>query len=170
VTTPPETDPVAPASAEPGASAPERRPRLDRRYLTGCAAGLLLGGALGLPGAYALLRIDAHVAGPCAPGPSPEALATQLAAGLRALAEREPARALDIFRQMERATPGDPKVHNNLCVALNELGRYSEAVSSCKEAIALDPGFTLAKNNLAWARAQRDRTAPPGVPAVQTGR
>src|SRR5689334_2312584 len=70
VTTPLETDPQAPASAEPGTSAAERRPLLDRRYLTGCAAGLLLGGALGVPGAYALLRIDAHVAGPYAPGPT----------------------------------------------------------------------------------------------------
>ena len=83
-----------------------------------------------------------------------------LAAGLRALTQKDPERALEMFREMERLTPGDATVHNNICAALNDLGRYTEAVASCKDALDLDPGYALAKNNLAWARAQRDKAAP----------
>lgn len=157
VTTP--TNPVDPDPAPPApASAPARPRQLDPRYISGCVAGLLLGGALGLPGAYALLRLGAE-ARPCAQGPSREERDAMHAAGLRALAQKEPARALEIFHEMERMTPGDAAVHNNICVALNDLGRYTEAVASCKDALDLDPGYALAKNNLAWARAQRDRTS-----------
>ena len=157
MTTPHDTVDADPASPAP---APPERPRqLDRRYLSGCVAGLLLGGALGVPGAYALLRMGAE-AQPRARGPSHEERDAMHAAGLRALAQKNPARALEIFHQMERVTPGDASVHNNICVALNDLGRYTEAVASCKDALDLDPDYALAQNNLAWARSQRDRTSP----------
>lgn len=163
VTVPPNTPEASPASPA-AAVAPEPPRQLDRRYISGCIAGLLLGGALGVPGAYALLRASAE-ARPCAAGPSSEEQARKLAAGLRALAQREPARALEIFSELRRATPGDAVVHNNICVALNELGRYREAEAACKDALALDPGYALARNNLAWAQTQRDK---PGVRATSS--
>jgi len=165
MSTPPNTLEPDPASPAP-ASAPEPQRPLDRRYLAGCVAGLLLGGALGVPSAYALLRAGGE-GQLCTEGPSREERDAKLASGLRALSEKNPARALEVFREMERATPGDATVHNNICVALNDLGRYVEAVDSCKDALDLDPSYALAKNNLAWARAQRDRASPRSAPAAR---
>ena len=162
MSTPPDTPETDFAPPEPP-PAPERARSLDRRYLAGCVAGLLIGGALGVPSAYALLRVSGE-ARTCTEGPSREQRDAQLAAGLRALSQKDAARALEIFRQMERATPADATVHNNICVALNDLGRYAEAVDSCTSALDLAPGYALAKNNLAWARAQRDRAAPRAAP------
>jgi tetratricopeptide (TPR) repeat protein len=154
------SEPIEAGTPSPGPAPTSERPRqLDRRFLSGCVAGLLLGGALGVPSAYALLRAG-EVAPPCSRGAGREQRDAMLAAGLRALSQKHPDRALEIFRQMEKLTPGDAVVHNNICVALNDLGRYTEAVASCKDALDLDPGYALAKNNLAWARAQRDRSSP----------
>jgi tetratricopeptide (TPR) repeat protein len=164
VTTPNAGLDAKPAS-HPPTSPPARPRRLDRRYLGGCVTGLLLGGALGVPGAYALLRF-AGEARPCAEGPSREERDAMLALGLRALSQKDATRALEIFRQMASVTPGDAAIHNNICVALNELGRYEEAVASCKDALDLAPGYVLAKSNLAWARAQRDRS--PSTPGAAT--
>jgi hypothetical protein len=35
------------------------------------------------------------------------------------------------------------------------LHRYDEAVGACKLALQLKPDFALARNNLAWAKAER---------------
>lgn len=132
--------------------------RVDRRYLVGCVAGVLLGGALAVPAAYALLRASpARDNGAVGRG---ESLSTLMSAGLDALARKDDARALELFRRATQAFPKNAPAHNNVCVALNELGRYEEAVPACEAALALQPGFRLAATNLAWARARIAETVP----------
>jgi tetratricopeptide (TPR) repeat protein len=144
--------PDAPEAAPPTPLAGVRQ--ADRRFLAGCVSGLLIGAALAVPGAYALLRVGGARAQSGTQALNANSLATSLTAGLSALARKDAAGALDIFRATERAFPPNAKVQNNICVSLNELGRYAEAVTACQMALTLDPGFTLARNNLQWARTQ----------------
>lgn len=60
-----------------------------------------------------------------------------------------------------RALQYNPKsaiAYNNLCSAYNALEKWDEAASACREALKLDPGFQLAKNNLNWSEQQKSRT------------
>jgi tetratricopeptide (TPR) repeat protein len=44
--------------------------------------------------------------------------------------------------------PKNATTYNNIGAAYNELGKFAEAKNYCEQAIAIDPSFTLAKNNL----------------------
>jgi Tfp pilus assembly protein PilF len=44
---------------------------------------------------------------------------------------------------------------NNLCVANTLQRSYDLAIRACQNAIALQPNFQLAKNNLAWALSEK---------------
>jgi Tfp pilus assembly protein PilF len=48
---------------------------------------------------------------------------------------------------------------NNLCVANTLQRSYDLAIRACQNAIALEPNFQLAKNNLAWALSEKSKTA-----------
>jgi tetratricopeptide (TPR) repeat protein len=45
---------------------------------------------------------------------------------------------------------------NNICSALNMLGRYDSAIEACQSALHIDPDFELARGNLNWARSSKD--------------
>ena len=47
--------------------------------------------------------------------------------------------------------------YNNICSAHIMLGEYDEAISACESALALDPGFERAANNLAWAKREKEK-------------
>ena len=193
--TPLHDEPTLPdPTGVPSSPSPLDGPRpADRRFLAGCVTGLLVGVALAVPVAYALVRVDgppaqaaspaeatstsqvaslqasapssstraaSPTAGSATPG-SAEQLATMLSAGLGALAEKNPTRALELFQAAERAFPQNARVQNNLCVALNELGRFAEAVGHCKRALTLEPALTLAQRNLHWAEAQLAKASSP---------
>ena len=194
---PVQNEPRLPAPVIPSPSLPplEAARPADRRYLAGCVTGLLLGVALAVPGAYALVRVDgfktpigaqtrgAAIRAPSAPAPAhedvaaaagaatpsgaatrnDEVLATLLSVGLGALAEKNPTRALELFQAAERVFPRNARVHNDICVALNELQRYAEAVAHCKLAVTLEPELTLAANNLQWAEDQLRKASPPSA-------
>jgi hypothetical protein len=173
-----EEEPQIPGAALPPSSPPEGTYRADRRYLVGCVTGFLLGVALAVPGAYALLRAgapassastrassaDTSASNAGAPA-NDEALATLLSVGLGALADNDPARALQIFQGTAQAFPASARVHNNICVTFNELSRYAEAVRHCELAITLDPALTLAQRNLQWAQDQLQRTSSASAAA-----
>ena len=75
--------------------------------------------------------------------------------GLRLLREGRPQEALASLREAARTSPGNAIVLNNLCVAEIQVGEFGVAVRDCERAVAMDPDFELARNNLAWARAER---------------
>lgn len=51
-------------------------------------------------------------------------------------------------------SPALSQAHNNLGLALCELGRYVEAERALERAVTLTPDFTLAQNNLRWVRSR----------------
>lgn len=44
--------------------------------------------------------------------------------------------------------PTDSVVHNNMGFALRNQGRYEEAVTCCKKALAIDPNYASAYYNM----------------------
>jgi protein O-mannosyl-transferase len=56
--------------------------------------------------------------------------------------------------------PDYAAAYNNIGSAYNILGNYKEAVTALEKALAIEPGFTLAANNLAQAKTNL---------AIQTG-
>jgi Flp pilus assembly protein TadD len=62
----------------------------------------------------------------------------------------------DCIRSSERALQVRPtyaEAYNNICAALNALGKYASAADACEHAVALRPDYALARNNLAIAKA-----------------
>lgn len=53
--------------------------------------------------------------------------------------------------------------------ALIMLGRYDEAISSYENALAMNPGWVEAEENLAIAKARKEKLAPPEDDAGGTG-
>jgi len=51
--------------------------------------------------------------------------------------------------------------YNNICAALNNLGRYEEGIKACQEALRIDPDFQLAKGNLNWALSAKELKKNP---------
>jgi tetratricopeptide (TPR) repeat protein len=61
----------------------------------------------------------------------------------------------DCIRSSEHALglrPTYAEAYNNICAALNALGKYASAVDACEHALALKPDYALARNNLAVAK------------------
>ncbi len=48
-----------------------------------------------------------------------------------------------------------PEAWNNIAANAEALHRWDEAITAAQNAVALKPDFQLAKNNLAWAQAQK---------------
>ena len=47
---------------------------------------------------------------------------------------------------------------NDLCVANTVLKQYDSAIEECKTAVGIDPTYTLARNNLKWARDEKNKS------------
>jgi Flp pilus assembly protein TadD len=132
---------------------------MDRNYVVGFVAGSLVGLALGVPGGYALLRAPVRAAAPApsAAIPRKAPLAVLIDEARQAARSGQPERALAKTLEAERLDPKSAVVKNNLCSYLNELRRYDEAIAACNAALRLDPDFTMARNNLSWARSAREK-------------
>ncbi len=61
---------------------------------------------------------------------------------------RQPQRALTHFQVVERLQPVSARARYNVAVALDALGRVSDATKEYQEAIRLDPDYSVAHNNL----------------------
>lgn len=70
--------------------------------------------------------------------------------------------AIPLYRKAIRALPNDAKTadaYNNLGWALGQVGQYHEAVKAFEAALAINPDYTLARNNLKWVQDKLE-TAP----------
>jgi tetratricopeptide (TPR) repeat protein len=76
----------------------------------------------------------------------PEALHIQ---GNLFWAERKPEDAVVAYQRAIQRSPRDLAPHNNLAVALTELGRLEEAIEECRIVLQSDPAQPGAHNNLA---------------------
>ena len=72
-------------------------------------------------------------------------------AGLRALASEHWEEAADWFRHVIEADSTNSGAHNNLGIALRELGKMDEAIAEHRRATELDPDNVSALNNLGTA-------------------
>jgi Flp pilus assembly protein TadD len=150
--------------SEVTAAIEQGQPEQGKRSVAMFVVGALVGLALGFPLAYALLPADSAVAR--ASGEAKSALL--LTESQQALGSANPERALALLLEAAGLNPKNEIVQNNLCATLNELHHFDAAMVACTAAISLNEGFELARNNLAWAKAARDRaqaavtaSAPP---------
>jgi predicted TPR repeat methyltransferase len=68
--------------------------------------------------------------------------------GLRELAEGRPDAALAAFRQALAVAPALAPLHNNLGLALGQLGQAADAEQAYRAALERDPGYAPAHHNL----------------------
>jgi predicted O-linked N-acetylglucosamine transferase (SPINDLY family) len=105
--------------------------------------------------------------------PSPARAEQHRQAGQRALQARQFAKAIEEFRHATRLAPRDALMWLNLSRAELSCGRPAEASAAAREAVAAEPGNTLACRMLADSLLQQNHAAeaaavfdayPPGAP------
>ncbi len=77
--------------------------------------------------------------------------------GVRALRERDNARAVASFQRVVELAPNNPRAWGNLGVALAFLGKYDEAEAALQKALDIDPTYEPARLNLAHLRNAREQ-------------
>jgi Flp pilus assembly protein TadD len=55
--------------------------------------------------------------------------------------------------------PAYAEAYNNICAALNALGKYASAADACEHALAVKPDYPLARHNLALAKGRIEAIA-----------
>jgi Flp pilus assembly protein TadD len=88
--------------------------------------------------------------------PSPEALVSLSRTRFEA---RDFTTSAEASRAAISLRPENAEAFNNLGLALAELGKHDDAIAAFESALRIQPGFELARNNLAWTRAHRAETA-----------
>jgi Flp pilus assembly protein TadD len=74
------------------------------------------------------------------------------------------------LRQALRERPDDPRLHNNLAVALEAQGELEEAYAEYRKAAELDPGNDTYRRNLRdFTTAHRWEYSPQGETAEEEG-
>jgi Tfp pilus assembly protein PilF len=68
-----------------------------------------------------------------------------------------PGKSIEPLKKALEISPDNAAVHNNLAVAYTMLKQYGDAIAEANLALKLDPSFQLAKNNLAWATAEKKK-------------
>ncbi len=60
--------------------------------------------------------------------------------------------AIAVYETALKKIGEDALIYNNLCAAHCEVKEWDKAVSYCEKSLQLQPDFSLAKNNLQWAK------------------
>ncbi len=71
--------------------------------------------------------------------------------GLKLLKEKQYSKALILFKRSAAKMPNQPKILNNIGVAMAGMKNYAQAIEHYKKAIELDPNYYIAYFNLAIA-------------------
>jgi len=69
-----------------------------------------------------------------------------------------PARAVPVLQDVIAADANNQIAWNNLCVAHTMQQDYKPALEECNRAVAINPAFQLARNNLKWTQDENDKT------------
>jgi tetratricopeptide (TPR) repeat protein len=83
--------------------------------------------------------------------PTPEG---HLKLGMLYYQSDQPSSAAVQFEKANTLKPHDALILNDLGAAYGAIGLYEKEIPVCEEALRIDPKFTLAKNNLAYAKSQ----------------
>jgi tetratricopeptide (TPR) repeat protein len=65
-------------------------------------------------------------------------------------------KCIEASRQALKLKPTSVQAYNNICIASVRLGKKAPAIEACESALAIDPHFELAGNNLELAKALND--------------
>lgn len=68
-----------------------------------------------------------------------------------------PGKSIDPLKKAIRLNGSSAVAYNDLGVAYTMMQQYREGIAACTKALQLDSTFQLAKNNLKWAVAERDK-------------
>jgi len=93
-------------------------------------------------------------------------LTLQAMAELHLLKRDFPA-ALELYDTLLREVPDSPKLWNERGVVLHQAGRTDEALASYRQAVEVDPKYTLAWNNLGVVQAH-GAAADPAIESFRT--
>jgi len=52
-----------------------------------------------------------------------------------------------------KLNPNYAEAYNNICSAYNAMQMWDKGAEACEKALKINPGYELAKNNLAWAKS-----------------
>ena len=77
----------------------------------------------------------------------PDSKTSQLAFGVEMAKRGLWSEALFRFKQADRASPGNPRILNNMAVAYEALGNFEKALDYYQSAIKADPGNKELKRN-----------------------
>jgi len=68
------------------------------------------------------------------------------------------ARAIQVLQSVVAQDKNNAIAWNDLCVAHTLQQDYASALDECNQALAIDPSFQLARNNLKWASDEKNKT------------
>ena len=63
--------------------------------------------------------------------------------------------AIQAAERSLRINPRSPEAYNNICSSLISLKEYDRAIDACTQALAIRPSMEVAKNNLEWAKREK---------------
>ncbi|WP_160115279.1 tetratricopeptide repeat protein [Bryocella elongata] len=102
-----------------------------------------------------------QTSGPPAPAAAFPAL---LARSLTLYQAKEYQASLQAATAAAKLEPGSAEAWNNIAAADASLRRWDAAIAAAQKAVALKPDFQLAKNNLAWALSEKQKSLVGGRP------
>lgn len=70
---------------------------------------------------------------------------------------KEYQKSVEAFSQLIKLDPKNSIAYSNLASCYNGLQKWQEAIDACNEALRINPGFELAKNNKRWAERQLEQ-------------
>jgi len=124
-----------------------------------------------LPVGYLLLHrspVNASAPGATAQAPSIASLealvsaqptaANRINLSLAYIQAGRPAPAVPVLQAVLAEDKTNAIAWNNLCVAHTMQQEYRDGIDDCNHALAIQPDFQLAKNNLKWVTDERDAT------------
>jgi tetratricopeptide (TPR) repeat protein len=115
-------------------------------------AYLLLGMACGNLG-EGNARLEAYRKAKEHAAKAPEKERLHIEAEYAAVVEKDAEKRIRILEEQARKFPDEKRVHNDLGVHFHQLYMFSEAIEEHQKALAIDPGFGPALNDLAYVYA-----------------
>jgi protein O-mannosyl-transferase len=105
---------------------------------------------------YAQMKPPGGAAPPPVPFPAPETL---LNLSLAAYQKNDFQGCIRFAQLALQRRPEYAEAYNNLTAAYNSLGQWDQAIEAGREALRIKPDYQLARNNLLWAEAHKNRLA-----------
>lgn len=90
--------------------------------------------------------------------PMSESTAARIDQALHLIQANQPGKAVPLLEEVVASDPRNAVAWNNLCAANTMLMSYSIAIQDCAKALAIQPDFQLAHNNLAWTQGEIHKT------------